>query len=124
MQGVIDGHFLSRQPGKLARRTNRVKRKSQDLLRKMAPQVGLEPTTLRLTAVAARRRRRCAQKLGDVRRECDRSGDPARQATADSVDWRVPARLTAWLRSRRTLTWWPTSRCCFDDARDPVGETQ
>ena len=32
------------------------------------------------------------------------------------------ARLTAWLRSRRSLTWWPT--IVDDDDRDPVGETQ
>ena len=35
------------------------------------------------------------------------SSRQVRQATADSFHWRVPARLTAWLRSRRSLTWWP-----------------
>ena len=35
-------------------------------LKRLAPQAGFEPATLRLTAVAARQRRHWAQKLGDA----------------------------------------------------------
>src|SRR5919108_3484455 len=38
------------------------------------------------------------------------SPGPRAAATADFGDWRVPARLTAWLRSWRSLTWWPFGR--------------
>ena len=41
-----------------------------------------------------------------ARHECHRGDDPA-QATADCSDWRVPARLTGWVRSQRSLTLWP-----------------
>jgi len=33
------------------------------------------------------------------------SPGPRAAATADFGNWRVPARLTAWLRSWRSLTW-------------------
>src|SRR5206468_10020411 len=67
-------------------------------------------TFLQLNNARGASARRWAQKLGDTS-QVVRSlpADPRRQATADCFHWRVPARLTAWLRSRRSLTWWPAS---------------
>jgi hypothetical protein len=50
---------------------------------------------------------RWTQKLAERSTEWDRSDDQVRQATAELAYWRAPARLTAWLRSQRSLTWWP-----------------
>src|SRR3981081_1069218 len=87
----------------------------------MAPQAGFEPATLRLTAPAAIFAVAGVRNLVPSRDPWDRRAIRA-ASYGRTFHWRVPARLTAWLRSWRSLTWWPTS-LSVDDARDPVGET-